>query len=1162
VWKRRREYVIVLVLGTVTILSSVALSLAANAGTAQERWPGWLDILRREPWWSIAALLSVTIVVSAVLLRRERWVSEPATKNDVVEAADRIQLSVDHVGAAMTAFGGKYEGIPPFPSNLLTRAAPDEQMAIWKVVSAFTSETTDPGKLALEWAAAPPQAIGDLSAVGRLVVAELLLAHRQQSAALDQFREAVRLGASPRAFWLVRMAQVAGSEDGPPTITAESLLDEAAQVDPDYPLLRALRLLRSEDARGAEEILIGWEPSTPWEVDTRLTFLSSALYAQDRLDDAIAVLDEGIADTRNASLLLSFARVLSARSVAGGGDSRWQDAFQAIEVAVRARNLRRSWRGDSAEAVVMAGEAAIIGDAPKQVWTITRPPPEGEATEQEANDPRVLPVAAMGAALNGRVDQARELVAHAPEGFPRKRIEAELASHPAVSGETPAADAWVDAYQAATTDQEKLHALRGLAMEGAIDRVNIGELRTRHPDAIAEIEANSEVMSIAGPQADIRLRELEHLNPLASLRRAEILRTSDPQHAANVLVDANDRWNDPRLLLMAIDCYVDAGDWSQAAELASQAIANVGILWPGRATVLRRILDIQTMLANWPKVATASRHLLELDPNDIDARWSLAHALFRDGDPEEAWRSVNRTNLSTDVSNPQRAMFLMELVRRHATADQVAQTALTMLRSFPNDHDVHATAIHTVAMRRDQTELPEDLGTQISEAQVSFFTLYPDSTVLTNHRIRDDGQPLADIAPDLRQRAATYQDALAAVQEKTLPIGILGQAFGKPYAAIFLYRPLGYHHAAFSQDADIATELEIARSALTDTCFIDASALYTLTLLPDHDQVLLALAQRPTITDAALRDLLVAEDLLSLPTQGTFTFDPATNEVAAIRNNPDVTRRQQQQIQAMLTSARRLRRLVHPVLRHLRPLRQEQEHVWLLTLDAAKHTDSAIWADDIGLRQFAHSLGIKTFGTQSVLKLAQEQQLLDRAHIDRIHHDLVCEDVVDLPIDPAAMLEIAAEQDWKPRSMATVLSRPASWVNVELAVTMFQAALQHSPRPMLTTWAHAALHGLTAASPPAHYDENIRGLVATVLADHATRPDQVSALIAALYLVAPDDVDAVTHSAMDRAWTYLKSIYSIENATTVFLYVISELDERHRQHAVRLILQPDNPESS
>jgi tetratricopeptide (TPR) repeat protein len=763
----------------------------------------------------------------------------------------------------------------------------------------------------------------------------------------------------------------------------------------------------------------------------------------------------------------------------------------------------------------------------------------------------------MGAALTGRIDQARELIADAPPGYVRERIRAEIASHPAfhAAGDISVTDAWMSAYHAATSDEEKIYALRGLAIEGGTDHAAMDELRTRHPEAVADIEIQARVMSVDGPTADVQLRAIEARTPLASVRRAELLRVNDPQRAAEVLADASARWSDSRLLLLAIDCYVDAGDWPRASTLADQAITDAGVLWPGRTTVLQRIVQIETALMNWPKVATACRALLEIDSHDDDARWSLALAEFRHGEPQDAWRTLNRPGMVENVSTPHRAIFLLELVRRFASAVDVARTALVMLRSFPEDHDVHAAAINTVSLRTDRAELPIDLNTEVSAAWSEFFTKYPDSLVLTKFNIRDDGDPLAELEPDLRQQSATYQSALNEIQKNSLPIGVLERVVRKPYSAIFPFRPLGYHPAAFSGDQDIAIELEIARAALTEACFIDASALYTLTLIAEHAALLLSLARRPTISDGALRDLLAAEDLFGFPSVGTLTFDSASDKAVAVESNPEIAHHQHQQILTMLATARGFRRVTHPALIHLPTLTTEHEPVWLLTLDAAKHHNSAVWADDIGLRGLAHRLGIKTFGTQSVLRLAGEQNLLDTPQQRQVTRTLIHEHVVDLPLDPPALLHVAAEQQWEPRAVATVLSRPAAWINGEAASNLFQTALQKSPNDTAAVWAHAALQGLRDATTPGHRNNNLSKLIAAVLVDRRTRPHHANAVISALEIVEPTDAQSITLAALDRTWTVIQSTYSTTDAATVFLYVIGQLSEPYRQHAVHRILE-------
>jgi hypothetical protein len=117
----------------------------------------------------------------------------------------------------------------------------------------------------------------------------------------------------------------------------------------------------------------------------------------------------------------------------------------------------------------------------------------------------------------------------------------------------------------------------------------------------------------------------------------------------------------------------------------------------------------------------------------------------------------------------------------------------------------------------------------------------------------------------------------------------------------------------------------------------------------------------------------------------------------------------------MLAMARDLRRVIHPALIHLPSMDQQREPVWLLNVDAAKDTDAVLWADDIGLRRLAHSLGIKTFGTQSLLSVTHERGRIDGAQHAAIVRALLAEYVVDLPFDLDALLSVAANESWEPR---------------------------------------------------------------------------------------------------------------------------------------------------
>lgn len=1154
VLKLRRSLFVTAALSCFLLILSIVIGLVTNVASSTPHWPDRLDLIRRYPWWSILILgaLGLPLTVLAVISGSG---PTPASSEDLLATEDRLRQHLDQVETRRSDVEDRTARLLPCPRALLAAAGEDRDL-IWKVIAPFTDDSIVPQDLAGEWAVSPPAVIDGLSVTGRLVVAELLLGYGQPAAAVEHLRKAVDWGATPRAYWLVRMAQIQVTPGVDDLARVDRLLAEAEQVDALYPLVMAMRSFVADDWDQTVRVLEGWNPSTFWEQEMAMVFRCAALVRLEKLDEAISTLDSGPGEFRSASILLQLAQLLRTRAVQGTGDSGVADATRAVEIAIRARNMRRLWRSDSAEAVAVAAEAAVVADDSQQVWTLTRPRPDGEATPSEASDSRVLPVAAIGAVLTGRFARARELIDSAPEGYVRLRIEAELASaDPSQTGSLAAVDAWRATLMAATTDEEKLRALRGLAMEGASDHAALEELRARHPHAVTEIETISTIASVSGADADERLRTLEPRSLLASVRRAELLRHEDPEAAAELLIDANTRWRNPRLLLLALDCYQDAGRWEQAGRVAQDVLAQTGPQWSGRATILRRLADIQLARNDWPKVETTCRALLEIDQNDEDARWALAHAQYRGGDPQQAWQTLKRAAVPPNVTTPTQARLLLALSRRYADAVEVAQTALAMLRAFPDDQDVQAAVMGSVTLRSDRTELPTDIDSELTAAWQSFFERYPDNEHFIAHRIQDNDNPLAGIEEQMRQQATNYHETLDRIRDQNHPIGMLEAAVGKPYSAIFPYRPLGYHRIAFPCDKDNDIELDLARACLSDNCLVDASALYTLALLPDVAPTLIASLYRPAITDAALRDLVDADDMFGIPSEGTLTYDIGLEQVIAIGTDAEIADQQRTQIRSMLTTARSFRRIIHPALVHLQPIRPHRELTWALTLDAAKHHDASLWADDTGLRIVAHSMGIKTFSTQALLTIAHERQRVDDTTLNQVTRALIREYVVDLPCDHDALLEVGAEQYWEPRSVAMILSRATTWSNGPRALQLFQIAFRNSPETGLTAWAYAALTGIRDATAP---DDRVRKLTAftvITLSDMWTRPEHASAVVAAIQELLPEETDIIVHTALKRVWTRLNETYPTEYSVIVFLHIISRLSDDYRQYGTRLILE-------
>lgn len=1149
---RRFRYLPTLGVALTSTFVGAGLAITTNLASNALTLPSWLSLVQRHPLAFSGVLAVVMFGLWAVGYFHDQAGPQPATSDEVAEAGERIHEQLDRIEISQLEHDDRVLGrLPPYARQFLDDDTDHD--STWQLIVAFTRESADPFRVAREWAVAPPAATAGLSAHGQLVVADLMLAYGQPDAAAKFLQAALDLGVSPRPFWLFRAAQVAWTADD--TDSALGYLDEAQQIDATYPLTSAARLNHEGRWTEAAAAITDFTPHVAWERDAAASVAATVYLNLGRLDDAVRAIEGVASDTPGAGLLLHLAQLLRHRSITGAGDSRWRDAARARDLAIRARNLRRSWRGDSAEAIAAAAEAMFVGEDPEAVWAVTRPPPDGDATPVEAADSRVLPLAALGAALTGRVAQAQLLAGETNDDFVKLQVDAEILSLQTNDGNhEPTVAAWMRVADAASTEEQQLRALRILALEGATHQTHAEALRSKYPEAMAEIDAIREIASITGPDADSRLRGFESTSPLASVRRAELIRAArDPGRAARVLVDAMQRWNDPRLLLLAVNCYMEDGDWPGARSIAQQALTESGPLWPGRSTVLRRLADIDITLHEWSGAISACRALLELDDRDDDARWSLAYCQFRDGDPEEAWRTLRRYG-EPRPTIPNRAVFLLDLVRRFCDAAEVARTALALLRGFPEHEEVHLAAMNAINLRIDRSDLPDEVGREVTEAWTLFFERYPTSTRIVKYTLADNTLP-ADMEAALRANAAGYQAARDQVLNNLVPIGMLGPVVGKPYAAIFPYRPLGVHRIAWQLEQDIQLELHHARDSIDQDCIVDASALYTLALVPKVEPALARVTGRTLTTAAGLIDLLAADDYFSLPAAGTMGFDPDSERFFATETDPDVRRRQQQQISAMLACARNIRRVGHPSLATLPPFFGESEPPWLLNVDAAKTAGAAFWCDDLGLRRLAHAFGVRTFGTVSMLDVAVERGLLDEATYRQTLHTLTAEYTVDLPFDQDMLISVGAADRWQPGPVATVLGRPAAWAQPEPAAAVLRTALRSTTSEAIAAWMYQAFLGLHTASLQEHRLRNLIQISTALACEVWAQPNHIRGIASALEKLVPELAQEILDAALKDLWLHLSKHHRTDEAVLIMTHLVGELDDSTRQRAMRFVLQ-------
>lgn len=160
---------------------------------------------------------------------------------------------------------------------------------------------------------------------------------------------------------------------------------------------------------------------------------------------------------------------------------------------------------------------------------------------------------------------------------------------------------------------------------------------------------------------------------------------------------------------------------------------------------------------------------------------------------------------------------------------------------FPDDQDVHAAAIHAVTMRTDPRgpTRRRQHPNHPSMAGVSR-TLPRQRAPQSTHRSR--GQPARRDRTHPAPASAGIPGSAAVSPRRRAPrrsAPVRGAQAVRVDLPLPTTRPPPH---GVSRTQDQAVGLDMARTALTDGCLVDASALHTLALLPDLAPTLLTLA--------------------------------------------------------------------------------------------------------------------------------------------------------------------------------------------------------------------------------------------------------------------------------------------------------------------------------
>jgi hypothetical protein len=1054
-------------------------------------------------------------------------------------------------------FGNVLESMPPNVRKPLLDLAKTSAVTARNLIAAL-HQPEDPARAVRELTADLPDWLEAATFEAWIAIAEFASAHRVEDVAASAFERLADHGAPNRTLWLGRAA-LQEADRNPES--SRALVEKARHLTPTpHPLIRIVELILDGDWKAVRDVSHDLVTEYPGESIIGLALKTTAESALKLWDQALSTCDQVLEiEPLHSSMALHKARILVARLQTSTSESRERDLSEAFALTLRARDNRRRWKGPSAEAVDLACQIAILRGNWEAVIRLGTGPPVGEAVASEELDDSVLAKVAASAITGGQLDLARERISRIEDEFEKAFLEA-LISEKLDVDPSELRSKYQSAYEKATTEDQLTAVRQALAFLGEWPVPGLTDQGTANSEETDLILATSEAIRGELPSADRRLRRwlptsLKAVNLLALL----LDRAGDTDGAVDVLKEGHKRFDDGALLLRAVEALANADKPKEGEALAQEAL----IVTSG--SVRQRLRGILIAFASarnaWSEVEKQCKALIGEGDDRPQTRWALALSLFNQGKRNESWDAVNRPPSLQPIEEIH-ALLLIQLVRQFGRAPGAIVRVVDVARRYQDSEAVGAAAIMVAMEMGADVEVPETLVKEVSQVSESFFEQFPTSKFLTRYEFTTAeafSEQVRGLFPQAAEREAEYARVAHQVSLQGYPYGMLAALVGRPYSEALLRRGAGCLPILSPDDKVAAEETALAAQHINTTCFVDASVLHTLSLVPDLWLLLRTEFRGLLVPEVALRDLLMARDSLSLRSTGSLSWDPARERIRLTEitetEADDLARRSEW----MVTEARSLSATSSDSLRNFPGLSDERFAPWLEALDSAKEGGRPFVCDDVGLRNLARGMRVATFGSFSVFQVMREAGRLDSAKIEALLLALTRAYGVDLPPDSDRIKAAARADAWEPRGAGFALTRPKFWT-YSVAPSIYQDLLQEvrlAAPHHLRGWVFAAVTGCLRAARDDVRAEVAGSVLAFSLFEAGIPAGRVPELVDAARQAARElEVDDPLASAVTKVSQLLDQKYGPEAGARVLLGSVASLSDEDRYIVMKSLLSP------
>ncbi|MXW27298.1 MAG: hypothetical protein F4Z80_00100 [Chloroflexi bacterium] len=924
------------------------------------------------------------------------------------------------------------------------------------------------------------------------------------------------------------------------------------QLPADHPIRLAIESQLAGDSDGVISALEGEEPLVGPDADSPifLATIAEAHYDSGRLETSVSVLRETVErfpDRPGTRCVLAMLEIELAQSQSAAGVSRHDLLDTASSRGLAARDYYRMWHGPSEVGTDIAARALLLLDDPAAALKVATASPSGDATVREASTPAIAKLAAYAHLALGRIDELDEIDPELIGGFDGAFLRA-MQSH--AYGDPSARELIEQSLAAAKTDSDRLMALHALANCGVVDEHAMNEVKSARQSDITFLKAvaafhrheDQIVESLLGPY---RLRTVAHAELLA---RAQF-RSGDVPTALETLTGAVRLSRSGSPYAVAVELLMGEGDLEEAEQFAQSAVSG-SLSRQAELRMRLALIEIANRRTDWPKLEGYAKAAIDKFPDADIAHWMMVLALVNQFRLAEARRYATEHQL--DPKDEDSARLAIRVFSQSQDLEADPRRLLEIAGRFADSAIVAGEALGEI-LRADAPSLGDSDRSKLAEMLQKYFVAFPDSVTLRSFNV--DGpeaalEVMGEIGGPLPVEAVQIANR---VKFGELPYGLLRTIRALPYAELLLAVAAG-HFTAIPTDPRLREAERLAvRAALGKPVAIDASAAAFMVLAGINPDELIEPFKRVVIADELIADARAAVLSASASVAGYAVTDPVsgTPVVVEVDEQREALRaRANALLVAMLDwysvpSGHLSARWAEHADR-LRP--------WDASVRVAIDKGIPLWCDDLALRKWANSEGIKTFGTYAVYEALSEAGCDLCQLTDQFKLGLLRAGIVDVPLTWQEIDGFVKPGEALDVGVLRVLERPSSWESPETMLRWCWDRIRDyssGPEPR-RAWSvlHSAICGAGALPDPSVGRRLMVGLL-TYAISCSPDPEKVKELVLVseyAFKIAipsqPFNLLAETASALFRA---AESAIGADQAAQHVVNLFSKCSEAQRR---------------